>query len=94
VTTISNLPEETRAELLARLKRIEGQARGIQKMFEDGRECTSIIDQVASIKAAVNSLSGEMLEAYAVHCITNAASLESPRQEIEDAVRVIVRAGR
>jgi DNA-binding FrmR family transcriptional regulator len=91
---INTLPEETRADLIARLKRIEGQARGIQKMFDDGRECASIIDQVASIKAAVNALSGEMLEAYAVHCLTNAAGLESPVREIEEAVRVIVRAGR
>jgi DNA-binding FrmR family transcriptional regulator len=49
---------------------------------------------VASIKAAVNALSGEMLEAFAVHCLVNAAQLESPEQTIEDAVRVIVRAGR
>lgn len=94
MTTIENLPETTRAELLARLKKIEGQARGIQKMFEDGRDCTAIIDQVASIKAAVNALSGEMLEAYAIHCLTNAANHAAPEKTIEDAVRVIVRASR
>ena len=94
MTNVGNLPDSTRAELLSRLRKIEGQARGIQKMFDDGRDCTAIIDQVASIKAAVNSLSGEFLEAYAVHCLTNAASLESPERAIEDAVRVIVRASR
>ena len=91
---IESLPEGVRTDLVARLKRIEGQARGIQKMFDDGRDCTAIIDQVASIKAAVNALSGEMLEAYAIHCLTNASGHESPAQEIEEAVRVIVRAGR
>lgn len=94
MTTIENLPEATRVELLSRLKKIEGQARGIQKMFDDGRDCTAIIDQVASIKAAVNALSGEMLEAYAIHCLTNAAKFESPEKAIEEAVRVIVRASR
>ena len=94
MTTIENLPEVTRADLIGRLKKIEGQARGLQKMFEDGRECTAIIDQVASIKAAVNGLSGEMVGAYAIHCLTNAASFESPERAIEDAVRVLVRASR
>lgn len=92
--TINNLPEEAQKDLLARLKRIEGQAKGIQKMIEEGRDCVSVIDQVASIKAAVNALSGEMLEAFAVHCLVNASQLESPEQTIEEAVRVIVRAGR
>lgn len=92
--TIDNLPAEARKDMLARLKRIEGQAKGIQKMIEEGRDCVSVIDQVASIKAAVNALSGEMLEAYAVHCLRNAGQIESPEQTIEDVVRVIVRAGR
>jgi DNA-binding FrmR family transcriptional regulator len=92
--TIDNLPADARNDMLARLKRIEGQAKGIQKMIEEGRDCVSVIDQVASIKAAVTALSGEMLEAYAVHCLRNAAQFESPEQTIEDAVRVIVRAGR
>ncbi len=91
---IESLPEDVRSDMIARLKRIEGQARGIQKMFDDGRDCKAIIDQVASIKAATNALSGEMLEAYAVHCLTNASNSESPIHEIEDAVRVIVRASR
>lgn len=92
--TISNLPEEAQKDMLARLKRIEGQAKGIQKMIEEGRDCVAVIDQVASIKAAVNALSGEMLEAFAVHCLVNASKLDAPEQTIEDAVRVIVRAGR
>jgi DNA-binding FrmR family transcriptional regulator len=83
--TIDNLPADARNDMLARLKRIEGQAKGIQKMIEEGRDCVS---------AAVTALSGEMLEAYAVHCLRNAAQFESPEQTIEDAVRVIVRAGR
>ena len=92
--TIDNLPAETRSDMLARLKRIEGQARGIQKMIEEGRDCTAVIDQVASVRAAVNALSGEILEAFALHCLANASQLESPQQAIEDAVRVIVRASR
>ena len=91
---IGALPGEARSDMIARLKKIEGQARGIQKMVEDGRDCSAIIDQVASIKSAVNSLSGAILEVYAVHCLTNAAGAASPTQEIEEAVRVIVRAGR
>ena len=42
------------AEMLSRLKKIEGQVRGVQKMIQDCRECGDIVIQLAAIKAAVN----------------------------------------
>ncbi len=40
-------------DLLARLRRIEGQARGVQRMIEDGRDCTEIVRQVSAMRAAL-----------------------------------------
>lgn len=91
---ITNLPEAQRDDFIARLKRIEGQARGIQKMVEEGRECADILDQVASIKAATNSLSGEVIEAFALRCMSHPEEFDSPTEAIQSAVRAIVRAGR
>jgi hypothetical protein len=53
-----NLPDETRGNISDRLKRIEGQSRGIQKLLEDGRDCIDDPDQSSSVKPAVNDLSG------------------------------------
>ena len=94
MTSISDLPSEARADIVARLKRIEGQARGIQKMLEEGRDCTDVLNQVAAIKAATNALSAEALEAFAIHCFRNADRFASPEEAVSVAVRALVRAGR
>ena len=54
--TISSLDPAARDRLVARLKRIEGQARGICAMIDEDRDCTAVLDQIASIKAAINGL--------------------------------------
>lgn len=92
--SIHNLPAEERAEMIARLKRVEGQAKGIQKMIEEGRDCVEVMNQLAAVKAAVAALSGEMLEAFALRCLRHPEDFPSPEHAIEQAVRAIVRGGR
>ena len=92
--SISDIPDQDRSDMLARLKRIEGQSRGIQKMIEDGRECTAILDQTASIRAALTALTGVMLESFALHCLANSSEYPSPERAIESMVRTIVRYGK
>jgi CsoR family transcriptional regulator, copper-sensing transcriptional repressor len=89
-----NLPSEAQEAMTARLKRIEGQARGIQKMLEDGRDCVDVLHQLSSVKAAVNALSGEMLETFALYCLQHPDEFTSPEQAVEQAVRAIVRSAR
>ena len=85
---------EERAEMIARLKRIEGQAKGIQKMIDEGRDCVEVMNQVAAVRAAVTALSGEMLEAFALRCLRHPEEFPSPEQAFEQAVRALVRGGR
>jgi CsoR family transcriptional regulator, copper-sensing transcriptional repressor len=92
--SISNLPPAEVEEIRARLKRIEGQARGVQKMVDEGRDCIDILNQLAAIKAAVNGLSGELLEAYAIRCLEHPEDFPSQHAAIEQAVRALVRSGR
>jgi DNA-binding FrmR family transcriptional regulator len=92
--SIANLPEAEREEIVARLKRIEGQARGIQKMVEEGRECVDVLNQLSAVKAAVNGLSGELLEAYMLRCVQHPEDFSSPQTAIEQAVKALVRSGR
>jgi DNA-binding FrmR family transcriptional regulator len=54
--------------LLNRLRRIEGQIRGVQRMIEDGRDCESIITQLGAVHAAVEGVGGLMLKNYMMIC--------------------------
>lgn len=66
---VRTLSPERRNDVLLRLRRIEGQVRGVQRMVEDGRDCREIITQVAAIKAALSSVNGQVLQCYASNCL-------------------------
>lgn len=57
---------------IARMRRIEGQARGIAKMMEENRYCIDILQQFSSIEAALRSTRAEVLKIHAAHCIEEA----------------------
>lgn len=61
-------PEEYRA-LMNRLKRIEGQLRGIEGMLENNAYCTDILVQVAAANAALNSFNRELLASHIKSCV-------------------------
>lgn len=63
-------------------------------MIEDDRDCVSVMNQMASIKAAINSVSGELLEAFALHCLRNPDQFASPEDAVTQAVQSLVRGGR
>jgi CsoR family transcriptional regulator, copper-sensing transcriptional repressor len=70
----------TRVALIKRLKSIEGQARGIQRMVDEGRECRDILDQLAAMQAATHALSMQAFQAFALHC------LKEPDEPLEQVV--------
>ena len=57
--------EETKRGLQARLKRIEGQTRGIQKMLDEDRDCRDILQQLNAAHAAIERATAEFVRAYA-----------------------------
>ncbi|MDI7247560.1 MAG: metal-sensitive transcriptional regulator [Bacillota bacterium] len=63
------LSENARSDIVSRLKRIEGQARGIRKMIEDGRSCEEVVIQVAALKAAVAQVGIAIAGAHLVDCV-------------------------
>jgi CsoR family transcriptional regulator, copper-sensing transcriptional repressor len=64
----TRLDDATLAGLIARLKSIEGQARGVQHMLADGRDCQEIMDQLAALRAATHAVSMQALEAFIGCC--------------------------
>jgi DNA-binding FrmR family transcriptional regulator len=73
----------TKASSLRRLRRIEGQVRGLQKMLDDERACGEIITQVASIQEALRSVARELMRHHLKHC---ASALPRPADAAADAM--------
>lgn len=65
-----NLQNETaRHEMKTRLRRLEGQVRGIQTMLDDGRDCKEVVQQLSSIRAAVQSANLFFIREYITGCV-------------------------
>lgn len=89
MTSISRLDPAIQGDLIQRLKRIEGQARGIQRMVEEGRDCQDIMHQIVAIRAATHALSTELLEQFALHCLHNRDEFRSPEQAVANMVSMV-----
>ena len=61
-----------RQKLLNRLRRVEGQVRGIEKMVEDDRYCIDILTQIAATATALESVGLKILEEHTRHCVARA----------------------
>ena len=85
------LSERARQDLLRRLRRIEGQARGVQRMVDEGRDCSEIISQLASIRAATYSAGAFVLKHYARECAARSAEGGAADRPIEDLIDLMLR---
>ena len=63
---------DIKASNLTRLRRIEGQVRGLQKMIDEDRYCADVLTQVSSVHEALRSVSRELLRNHLKHCATAA----------------------
>ena len=85
---------QDRDDLLARLGRIEGQARGIRKMIEDSRYCADVLQQIAALKSALDGVAMVLLEDHLKGCTADAirdGDGHAHVREVVDIVRKFVR---
>lgn len=78
-------------DILKRLRRIEGQIKGIQKMIEADQGCTDVLVQIAAARAAINKVGGLVLENYSKTCIKKAADMEMDEEQIDELIDTIVK---
>ena len=78
---------------LRRLRRIEGQARGLQKMVTDEQYCIDILTQVSAMTSALQSVALGLLEEHLSHCVVQAAQQGGPEAEakVKEASNAIAR---
>ncbi|MDX8366550.1 metal-sensing transcriptional repressor [Cytobacillus sp. Hm23] len=81
--------DKEKDQLIKRLKRVEGQVRGIQKMVEDDRYCVDILIQVSAINSALKNVGFQLLERHAHHCVSDAIKEGSGDEAIEELMKVI-----
>jgi DNA-binding FrmR family transcriptional regulator len=72
----------TKEELQRRLKRIEGQVRGVQKMVDEERDCHEIVQQLAAIRSAVQGASVMFMRQYASDCLMSADRTDRAAREV------------
>ena len=83
----------TSGQLLNRLRRIEGQVRGIQRMVEDERYCIDILTQISAVQAALDKVALGLLDDHARHCVVGAPDGEDKTAELMAAVARLMRRG-
>ncbi len=85
---------DPKQDLENRLKRIEGQVRGVQQMLANDRSCSEVLQQMLAIRAAVQNASLTYVRAYAQHCWQR-GELNSPDQQqalMDDLLTLIAKA--
>ncbi len=65
---------DDKQQLLARLRRIEGQVRGLGRMIEDDTYCIDVLTQVAAVSKALQGVGVELLDEHLQHCVAGAAA--------------------
>lgn len=82
-------------QLIKRLRRVEGQVRGIEKMVDEDRYCIDVLQQLSAVKAALDKVALGMLDDHVRHCMTAGADdegrMEEMTSELMGAVSRLVR---
>ena len=86
---------ENRDAVLKRLRRIEGQVRGVERMVEENRYCIDVVTQVTAIQAALDKVALELLSDHAAHCVVGAEGGEqvARTEELMAAIKRLLRRG-
>lgn len=88
-TLSTSRSQDEKESLMNRLKRIEGQVRGIQKMIEEDRYCVDVLVQISAINAALKRVGFSLMEQHTKHCVANAVKSGDGDKAFEELIDVI-----
>jgi DNA-binding FrmR family transcriptional regulator len=84
----------TKEQYLGRLRRIEGQVRGLQRMIDEDVYCIDILQQIAAVNGALQNVAIGLLDEHVGHCVANAAAAgdaDHAREMVTEATKAIER---
>jgi DNA-binding FrmR family transcriptional regulator len=85
--------QDDKAAVLARLRRIEGQVRGLQRMVESDTYCIDVLTQVAAATRALQGVALQLLDEHLRHCVVEGSAAEPDRADalVTEATRAVER---
>lgn len=86
---VSFVAGTSKQTVINRLKRVEGQVKGIQRMIEQGKRCPEILDQVAAARTALYNAGVLILERHSRDCIIGDDESKASEERVEELVNVI-----
>jgi len=90
------MDSETKQQALTRLRRIEGQVQGVQRMVEEGKYCVDIMLQISAIQGALEQVSKILMARHIESCVLDSVKAGTERErarKIEELVQVFSRHG-
>lgn len=81
--------DKEKEQMANRLKRIEGQVRGIQKMIEEDRYCVDVLVQMSAINAALKKVGYSLMERHTKTCVSDAIRSGDGDEQIQELMKVI-----
>lgn len=83
--------QDSKDDLLRRLRKIEGQIRGLQRMIEEDRYCVDVLIQLAAVRAALNQVGLTLMASHTRGCVTRAIRDDHGDEAIEELMQVVMR---
>lgn len=83
--------EVSKEDILNRMKKIEGQSKGIQKMIEEDKCCGDIMVQISAIRSAINRVGGLIMDRYIKDCLKESLKDNKSDERIEEVIETIVK---
>lgn len=87
------LPDETVGDLLRRLRRVEGQVRGIQAMLAEQRECADIVTQIAAAARAMEQVGFKLVASGLTYCLENPDAAAAAGYDLERVEKMFMKIG-
>jgi len=83
--------ECSKEDVIQRLKKIEGQVKGIQRMIDENKCCVDVLIQIAAIRAAINKVGILVFENHTRECLTKALNENQEEKMIDELINVMIK---
>ncbi|HUT83093.1 MAG TPA: metal-sensitive transcriptional regulator [Thermodesulfobacteriota bacterium] len=85
--------EQVKKESMNRMKKIEGQIRGVSKMIEEEKYCVDILNQIAAVKSALDGVARKVLKRHVESCVADAILKGQADEKIEELMNTVFKYG-
>ncbi len=88
---MTNEKQVNKEDIVNRLKKIEGQVKGIQKMIDEDKCCSEVMVQISAIRSAINRVGGLIMDRYIKECLKDSLYSGKNDDDIETVIETIVK---